>query len=177
MVSGGPVNPYAAPEADPVDEVTHGVLEGVAIGASRGARLGAALLDSLVVMAVLIPLQYGFGVFANFPKMKLTPTQSVLWASVGFAVWLAIHGYFLLKTSQTLGKRLVGIQIVKVSNLEPASFRTLVLWRSLPVQVISLIPMVGAVLSLVDCLLIFRKDRRCAHDYLAGTRVIVKPLG
>jgi uncharacterized RDD family membrane protein YckC len=126
-------------------------------------------------MMVTVPLEYSFGVFAGFPKMHLTPTQTVVWGSVGYLVWLTIHGYFLMTSSQTLGKRLVGTQVVNTANLERASFRTLVLLRSLPIQVMAMIPMVGAFLSLADCLLIFRKDRRCGHDHLAGTRVIVKP--
>jgi uncharacterized RDD family membrane protein YckC len=32
--------------------------------------------------------------------------------------------------------------------------------------------MIGPVLALVDVLLIFRNDRRCGHDLIAGTRVV-----
>jgi hypothetical protein len=31
---------------------------------------------------------------------------------------------------------------------------------------------VGTFLVLVDVLFIFRKDRRCVHDHIAGTRVV-----
>ena len=36
----------------------------------------------------------------------------------------------------------------------------------------SMVPMLGGFASLVDALCIFREDRRCIHDLIAGTRVI-----
>lgn len=41
------------------------------------------------------------------------------------------------------------------------------------VGLVSLIPGVGGLFSIVDILLIFRADRRCAHDHIAGTKVVV----
>ena len=34
------------------------------------------------------------------------------------------------------------------------------------------IPKVGGVLALADILFVFRDDRRCLHDQIAGTRVV-----
>ncbi|MEA2700447.1 MAG: hypothetical protein QOI66_4718, partial [Myxococcales bacterium] len=38
--------------------------------------------------------------------------------------------------------------------------------------IISAIPYLGGLYALVDALFIFRDDRRCIHDLIAGTRVI-----
>jgi uncharacterized RDD family membrane protein YckC len=37
---------------------------------------------------------------------------------------------------------------------------------------VALIPVIGGFLPLVDVLFIFRHDRRCIHDLLAGTNVV-----
>jgi uncharacterized RDD family membrane protein YckC len=39
------------------------------------------------------------------------------------------------------------------------------------VTLVSLIP-AGGFIVLIDALLIFKKDRRCLHDIVAGTRVV-----
>ena len=39
-------------------------------------------------------------------------------------------------------------------------------------MLVAQIPYIGAFLILADVLCIFREDRRCLHDHLAGTRVI-----
>jgi len=36
----------------------------------------------------------------------------------------------------------------------------------------NLVPVVGALFGLIDCLLIFRQSRRCLHDQIADTIVI-----
>jgi len=37
---------------------------------------------------------------------------------------------------------------------------------------ISAIPVVGSFFVLIDTLLVFRADRRCVHDLIAGTKVV-----
>jgi uncharacterized RDD family membrane protein YckC len=39
-------------------------------------------------------------------------------------------------------------------------------------QGVGVLPFVGPLLSIVNVLLIFRDDRRCGHDLIAGTRVV-----
>jgi uncharacterized RDD family membrane protein YckC len=46
------------------------------------------------------------------------------------------------------------------------------LLRSFVNGLIGSIPVVGAAYSLVDICFIFRDDRRCLHDLLAGTKVV-----
>jgi len=40
-------------------------------------------------------------------------------------------------------------------------------------QLISLVPVLGGLYVIVDVLFIFRDDRRCIHDLIAGTQVVV----
>ena len=44
--------------------------------------------------------------------------------------------------------------------------------RYFPVQLVGNIPFIGPLLGIVNVLLIFRADRRCGHDLIAGTRVV-----
>jgi len=163
-------NPYQAP-ADiepPADESQVSDRS-----ATRGARLGAAMIDGLISIVIVFPVQYWAGVYDDFPNMKPQPFPgSLLWSLAGVAVWLAIHGVFLARSAQTVGKKAVGIQIVMAHDGKPASFSRLVLWRFLPTMLAPQIPGVGPFLSCADILFIFRKDRRCLHDHVAGTRVI-----
>jgi uncharacterized RDD family membrane protein YckC len=48
----------------------------------------------------------------------------------------------------------------------------LILKRYLPISVVSVIPVVGPLLTLIDILFIFRSDRRCVHDLIADTQVL-----
>lgn len=142
--------------------------------ATRGERFAAAMIDSLIALALFTPLQIALGVYEGFPRIKPQAYwQTLLWALAGTVVYLALHGYFLAKSSQTIGKRLIKIQIVNIEDGAPTPIERTILRRYLPVTLATaLIPKVGILLSLVDSLLIFRKNRRCLHDQIAATRVI-----
>ncbi|CAN5875065.1 hypothetical protein BH11MYX4_BH11MYX4_52240 [soil metagenome] len=168
-------NPYAAPTtADaPPAYYPSGYQADEAPLAGRGARFGAALIDGLISLAIMLPLQINFGVLANFPKIKpLGFGETAAWAVAGFVLWTALHSYFLATRGQTIGKRLVGVQIVNVSDGRPAPLVKVIFARFLPTAIVANIPYVGGVVNLVGILLIFRDDRRCLHDLIAGTKVV-----
>jgi uncharacterized RDD family membrane protein YckC len=167
------LNPYAAPAPDaqvgfqPQEPWEESPLAG------RGTRFGAALVDGLISLAIMLPLQIQFGMLDHFPKIKPpTVAETAAWAAGGFALWAAIHGYFLATRGQTVGKRLFNIQMVNVSDGRPAPIAKLVFARYLPTSLVAQIPVVGGILNLVGILLIFRDDRRCLHDLIAGTKVV-----
>jgi uncharacterized RDD family membrane protein YckC len=167
------LSPFSPPKAN---------LEGVAGStdaplAKRGARLGAILLDSLTVLPALVPFGIaGYLVRASAIDGRSAPPGAGAFVAMGLGalVMLAVLVYqlYLLSTrGQTLGKRWMKIRIVKLDGSNPG-FVGAVLLRGVVNGIISAIPYLGGLYALVDALFIFRDDRRCIHDLIAGTRVI-----
>ncbi len=53
-----------------------------------------------------------------------------------------------------------------------ASITKLIGLRYLPLSIAVLIPYVGMIFVFIDPLFIFREERRCIHDFIAGTKVV-----
>jgi uncharacterized RDD family membrane protein YckC len=86
-------------------------------------------------------------------------------------IFLAINGRALARDGQTIGKRLNGIQIVKMDGSIPSLWDSFLI-RYFCLMLIYQVPIFGGVVSLVGPLMIFRSSRRCLHDELAGTVVV-----
>jgi uncharacterized RDD family membrane protein YckC len=161
-------NPFAAPEAEigTIPEFTPFNL------ADRGTRFVAAFVDGLIGIVFTLPLMYAFGFF-NTPQaaQNVSFTSTIGLGVLGFVFFVLIHGYFLMKNGQTVGKKLTGIRIADLDGGLP-SFGRLIGLRYLPTSLISLIPLAGAFYPFLDVLFIFRSDRRCLHDLIAGTQVV-----
>ncbi|WP_242106899.1 RDD family protein [Luteimonas aquatica] len=164
-------NPYKSPASQvmalPGDDMT---------AAGRWVRLGAALIDGIIAMVVTLPLMYVGGyfteVFAAAQQGRQVGFGLVLvWTLIVFVIIAAIQAYPLHATGQTWGKRVVKVKIVDLAGNKPPLLRLLAL-RMLPISLVSAIPFIGGLLTVVDALLIFRNDRRCGHDLIAGTRVV-----
>jgi uncharacterized RDD family membrane protein YckC len=160
-------DPYQPPTAELRAPAQLGP-EGEAL-ASRESRLGAAIIDSIIIMVLVVPVQWAMGMFENPVDSSLLKTLSL--GGGGFVLTVLIQGYFLATRAQSLGKMAVKIKIVTLDGKNADLTRILFL-RILPVMVVSVIPVVGSALSLVDALFIFREDQRCVHDHIAGTRVV-----
>ncbi len=161
-------NPYQAPSAD----LSH-IPQTDAELAGRGARLGAAMIDGILQMLVIFPLLFLFGVvsnFSDFATFGLLANLLILSGSV--VVYIVLNGYLLKQNGQTIGKKLVGVRIVDLNGKLPA-LQDILIKRQLPWFFVSIIPVIGQFLPLVNILFIFRADRRCLHDQIAGTKVIV----
>lgn len=159
-------NPYAPPESD-VAVAESGEL------ASLGLRLGGAIIDGIISFAILFPLLYFFGFWQTAMAGEESLVQLVVIALMGIVVFLVVHGWLLARHGQTVGKRLVGTRIVSVGDEKILSFGRVITLRYLPVWVVSQLPVIGSILALIDVLFIFRRDRRCVHDLIAGTKVIM----
>ena len=63
---------------------------------------------------------------------------------------------------------------MKIVNLhgDIPPIKDIILLRHVVVMLITHIPVVGVLIWLADILFIFRCDKRCLHDHLAGTRVV-----
>jgi uncharacterized RDD family membrane protein YckC len=163
-------DPFRAPASDVRDLTSEGQLAG------RGKRLGAAIIDTLILLIVVGPLMWLGGYFtaameAASRGQEVGLGTVMLWAVIGFIVFVVIQGVPLNASGQTWGKKLLNIRIVDLDGNKPP-FAKLIGLRYLPVQFVANVPMVGPVLGLVNVLLIFRGDRRCGHDLIAGTRVV-----
>jgi uncharacterized RDD family membrane protein YckC len=96
---------------------------------------------------------------------------------------LAIVSYILLnaallyKRGQTIGKLVLGIVIVAKGSTVPAPIWKLIAIRALffPLLFVLLPPYI--LIPIIDQALIFLKSRRCIHDYIAGTEVILRSAG
>jgi uncharacterized RDD family membrane protein YckC len=160
-------NPYAPPTSD----VNAGKLPAAAPGmlAERGTRFVSQLVDGLLYLVVLIPAFIaGFesGAFKAFVAGPL--------GIVSLAGWLGLiiyQAYLVATSGQSIAKKLFKIQIVKVDGA-PVNFVSGVLLRNWLMMVLQQIPVVNMILPLLDALFIFRQDRRCIHDLIAGTKVV-----
>lgn len=121
--------------------------------ASRGSRFLAAIVDSAAFLAVYL--------------VAFAIDQPALFF-IGTLALVAIQIYFLATQGQTIGKMIMNIRIIRIDSGDNGGFVTNVLMRAILNGVLGFIPLY----SLVDVLFIFRDDRRCIHDMIAGTKVI-----
>jgi uncharacterized RDD family membrane protein YckC len=89
---------------------------------------------------------------------------------LGLAI-LGSQWFLIATTGQSLGKRWCRIKIVR-SESHPVGFVHGVLLREWVRILVGFVPFVGMALTVLDDLFVFRADRRCLHDLIAGTRVI-----
>lgn len=161
-------NPYEAPQANLEIDGENSVTL-----ATRGSRFLAALIDGLIGMAIAVPFWLLSGMWDYIATGATAPLTFILaGGAYGFVGFVLVHYYFLNKNGQTVGKKILKIRITGTDDqLKGAPH--LLLKRYLPVTIVSLIPLLGSLLMLVNLLFIFRKDRRCVHDLIAGTKVVM----
>ncbi len=165
-------NPYVAPSA--------AVVEQTAIDddrlAGRGERLAASIVDTILMLAIVMPAMYFGGYFSEVMQAaqrgeRISFLFQLAWGVGGFLVFVLVQGFPLATSAQTWGKRLLGIRIETMDARQPP-LATLLLRRYLPMQLVARIPLLGGLIAMVDSLMIFRADHRCGHDLIAGTRVV-----
>ncbi|HVJ46980.1 MAG TPA: RDD family protein [Luteolibacter sp.] len=165
-------NPYASPISDPLIPVPE---EREAILATLSERFGAAFLDGLISMLWVVPIWgilFAAGITKSFMgPAPLSPLLTTLVGVVSFGIFVLVQMKYLKTSGQTIGKKWQKIRIAKMDGSKP-ELSDLIWKRYVFFNFIALIPVVGSVLSLVNILLIFKKDRRCIHDLLAGTQVL-----
>ena len=150
--------------------------------ASLLQRFLGALLDSFIPSLFMVPgyLMMIFGAVmmdqqaqaGGTPDFPIISVIGIAILVIGGLVTLVLQIYLLATRSQTLGKYIMKAQIVDFETGQPADFVKCAVLRILVNSIICSIPCVGAIYSLVDIFFIFRDDRRCLHDLLAGTTVI-----
>lgn len=131
--------------------------------ADIGDRFLAQLIDG-GALALLI----GFG----FIWFAIEEPLGVLMMALLVVSLITLQWYLLTTQGQTVGKSLMKIKIVRYDTEENPGFGRAVGLRELIPGFIGAIPLFGLLFTLVDILFIFGKERRCIHDYIAGTKVI-----
>lgn len=142
--------------------------------ATASNRLGARIIDNVVTYAALIP---GVIVAAAIrdPNAEGGDVAVLVAVMLGAAGFLGVSGYNWYRTAldgTTIGKRRSRIRVVTLDGQPPGFVRGVVL-RSWVFALPALLGQLGSLVSLIDALAIFGESRRCIHDHVAGTRVIV----
>jgi uncharacterized RDD family membrane protein YckC len=166
-------NPYSTPESN----LELGGVEAELRPGGRGERLGAVFIDGLIGGAVFWSIMFLTGFWKTYMASVASGDQALwkflVWMVLGaFAVFVAVQGYPLATTGQTWGKKVLKLRIVDMQGLKPDFWRLIALRYGVG-RVAAMIPLLGGIYSLADILFIFRDDRRCVHDHIAGTRVVV----
>ena len=129
----------------------------VQTSASRLSRLVASLFDGVIAGAALLVLIFVSPEFGSLFLIAIVIVQMVL----------------LTRDGQSLGKKALNIRIVVQRTGENGGFVPNVLLRMILNGMLGFIPFYGV----IDIVFIFRKDRRCIHDLIAGTVVVKASQG
>jgi uncharacterized RDD family membrane protein YckC len=140
--------------------------------ASRVDRLLATIVDGAIGLALAIPVAIWTGEFAALIHAQAVPwTVNLVNVLAGWAWFFLVNSYLLKSYGQTVGKHCLGIRISDFrSDAVPPFWRLLV--RIAVPSLFGLFAPIGGIFALADDLLIYRKDRRCIHDWIASTRVV-----
>jgi len=157
------------------------------VPAERATRLAAAGIDGLIQLAICLPAifgavpglaaavgDYSTGV-ADLNPMALLFTiftgPGAVVSLLCFIAWAAITTWLVWKNSQSIGKRLLGIKIVRTDGSRASLGR--IFWlRNVLNAIPGWLPYIGLLYQLVDPLFIYQDSRQCLHDKIAGTIVI-----
>lgn len=163
--TAAPLNPYASPKAT----VVHAGSGGGAELAARSQRLVAAIIDYLVFFVplgvALVPMFMASG------RMATGVIAGLLAGGLAFLAIIIRNCLLLARNGQTIGKKAVGIRVVRTDDSD-AGFTRLFFLRGGLTWLLAAIPGIGNLYALIDVLFIFREDRRCLHDLIADTKVV-----
>jgi uncharacterized RDD family membrane protein YckC len=156
--------------------------------AERGSRLLAASIDELILLAISLPVVFGAitplvtRVESGTVDLESLDTTTVLRSMVGgpgttitvlaLIAWCIITAWLVAANGQSIGKRLVGIKVVRTDGSR-ASFARIFLLRNVVNGLPTLLPYVGWLYQLIiDPLMIYQDSRQCLHDKIADTIVV-----
>ena len=171
-------NPYAPPLAavtaapgEPAAPVAETEL------ATRSMRLWAVIAESLL----MIPAALAFGLvwlaadgfrFRPIDEQSVGTIVVVSLTGVGILVaWWVVTWVWMYRYGQNIGKRLVGLRVVRTDGTRVSFGRYLGL-RGIVSALPGFIPLIGNFWGFVDSAWIFGEQRRCLHDLIADTKVV-----
>lgn len=168
-------NRYAPPKAELAEP---GSLTGAPEYGGRGMRLLAVILDGIIGCAIIFPVFFIFGSTSMFAATDGDAAEAIanmkrMYAAMapGYIVLAVVQGWSLHAFGGTLGKKILGLRIVRTDGSR-AGFVRLFFGRGAAAVVPACIPLLGGLYALVDTLMIFRESRQCLHDQIADTIVV-----
>jgi uncharacterized RDD family membrane protein YckC len=174
-------NPYSAPVARVADD-TGSAPRALA---EPHTRLWAYLVDSVLWIVVVLAGAAAGGVFLGVTRAAeieaagdsielLRYFGPIVGSTVVAALAWGIYNCVLLyRYGQTVGKRIFSIRIVRTDGRR-ASFLRIFFLRMFLNGILQSVPLgLGLLYWLVDSLFIVRDDRRCIHDHIADTIVVI----
>jgi uncharacterized RDD family membrane protein YckC len=181
MSSNAPSNPYAPPRAavsDPRDE------DRAFEQATRASRLLGALVDIGIGGVIMLPLLItawpvmlaALGNDADPERLADAVTPAVIGGAAALTsllgiAWLVVTYILVKRNSQTIGKRVMGIKVVR-SDGSRASLSRILWLRNVVNWLPGMVPFVGNLYPLIDHLFIFGGKQQCVHDLIADTIVV-----
>ena len=174
-ISGADADTSEAPLPEPVAET--------APLAGRRERLLAQILDNVIGLACALPGLIMMALAAARAGLGFGTTLDKLTTAAGFGAGLmvalaallalaAVQLWMVVTSGQTIGKRVLGVRIVTFQDETNPGFVKVFLLRAVLPALVGAIPLIGVPFALADYGFIFRADRRCLHDLIAGTKVI-----
>ena len=162
--------------------------------AERGTRLLAATIDELILLGIALPMVVGaipavatrlaqvdvlqleeisqsLPILINDVEHTMLTGPGVIITVLALIAWCVITVWSVAANGQSIGKRLVGIKVVRKDGSR-ASFARIFLLRNVVKSLPMLLPTVGLLYQLIDPLLIYQSERRCIHDRIADTIVV-----
>ncbi|QEG21823.1 RDD family protein [Mariniblastus fucicola] len=176
------LNPYAPA---PVDQTKTPLAVSELPLATLWQRFAGNFIDSILLLLVMmVPyfvliMVYGILVDPSyFETASLEPrhlqdfvAETVLMLISLTAAFFLLNGYLLAKQGQTIGKLAMKTRILGDDN-QLVPLGRLFLMRYLWLWLITIIPVIGGLIGLVNAVSIFGADRKCLHDKVASTKVI-----
>lgn len=149
--------------------------------AERWRRFAGALIDGMLETICWTPtslaMMHTMSSMVSSGSMDPTEFMDSFWQSIGLSLpylgaLVLLQGTLLTLRSQSVGNILLRTRIVRVTDGEPGGFLRAFLLRGALARVLRQIPFLGGLFWIVDSCFIFRDDRRCLHDLIAGTKVV-----
>lgn len=153
-----------------------------------GARFGAAFVDGFLRFACQVPTSLAiYKYVAEHVDLAGRPDAMAIMTAAREAMATApspypylaalavLQGFLIASRSQSVGKILFNLRIVRAADGAKAGFPQAFLIRSGIPTAFEYIPILNLLYLpfwVVDSCFIFRADRRCVHDLMAGTKVV-----
>lgn len=137
--------------------------------ATRQERWRADLIDGVLFMGIFLLSAF----VRNAVGGEDSPKE--IWQFASILIVFGIQAHFLLRTGQTVGKKIMRLRVVMAETGEHPSWEHLLLLRPLGI-VIGVIPLVGQIINLVDRFLLYHDERRTVEDRISGTKIVSIPI-